>query len=178
MKRIISAGIIVFRKTPEGIKFLLLYHGRNYWNFAKGKVESEEKAWQAALRELREETGLKSTEIRFVAGFRTHERFTFQRGAEKVFKLVILYLAETKQTQITISDEHEGFGWFTYSEAKRALGKYKDSVKILDEAHGFLQRGRLPHRPRHPRGPHLDVQRGRGAGGTPPGVPGSRQHPQ
>lgn len=177
MKKITSAGIIVFRKTDAGIKFLLLYHGRNYWNFAKGKVESEEKSWQAALRELREETGLKSTEIRFVAGFRTHERFTFQHGAEKIFKLVILYLAETKQAQITISDEHEGFGWFTYSEAKRALGKYKDSLKILDEAYGFIQRGRVPRRPQHPKRPHLDVQAGRGPGGAAPGVPGSRQHP-
>jgi hypothetical protein len=37
MQKVISAGIIVFRRTPEGIKYLVLYQGRNYWNFPKGK---------------------------------------------------------------------------------------------------------------------------------------------
>src|SRR3989338_3609685 len=33
VKKTVSAGIIVFRRTTEGIKYLLLYHGRDYWNF-------------------------------------------------------------------------------------------------------------------------------------------------
>src|SRR5579863_10064232 len=30
--REISAGIVVFRRTPEGPRFLILYHGGEYWN--------------------------------------------------------------------------------------------------------------------------------------------------
>jgi len=147
MKQIISAGIIVFRRTKEGIKFLILYHGRNYWNFPKGKVESEEKSWQAALREVREETGLKGTELRFVGGFKTYERFVYHQGKDKVFKLVILYLAETRQVTIAVSHEHEGYGWFTFGEAKKILSKYHDSVNILQKAHDYL-------RPRSAHGVH------------------------
>lgn len=142
MQHIISAGIIVFRKTKDGVKFLILYHGRNYWNFPKGKIESEEKSWQAALREVREETGLKANELKFVGGFKAHERFVYQRGKDKVFKLVILYLAETRQPRITVSHEHEGYGWFTFAEAKRELSKYKDSLKILEQANDFLHHRR------------------------------------
>lgn len=176
MQRIISAGIIVFRKTKEGIKFLILYHGRNYWNFAKGKAESEEKSWQTALREVREETGLKSTELRFVAGFKTYEKFVYQRGKDKVFKMVILYLAETRQSRVAVSEEHEGYGWFTYAEARRILSKYRDSVRILDTAHDYLRKASLRHSGTHPARPHPNLQGSRPSGGQAAGLQGSRQH--
>ncbi len=152
MQNIISAGIIIFRRTREGVKFLILYHGRNYWNFPKGKLESEEKSYEAALREVREETGLKVNELRILGGFKTYERFMYQRGKDKVSKVVILYLAETRVTRVIVSHEHEGYGWFTFSEARRALGKYKDSLRILDQAYDFLQKRRraYPHTGRGP----------------------------
>ncbi|MDP3901479.1 MAG: NUDIX domain-containing protein [bacterium] len=140
MKKIISAGIIIFRRTPKGIKFLLLYHGHNYWNFPKGKMEAGERSWQSALREVLEETGLKDTELRFVKNFKAFERFTMG-GKDKVFKIVILYLAETKQPNIIVSHEHEGYGWFTFSESKRILSRYHENIKILTTAYDFLRKG-------------------------------------
>jgi len=159
MDKIISAGIIIFRKTQEGFKFLLLYHGRNYWNFAKGKLEAEERSWQAAFREVREETGLKATELRLVQNFKTYERFMFRRGQNKVFKIVILYLAETKQPQVTVSHEHEGYGWFTFNEARKILSKYPENVRILTTAYDFLKKG-LRGGPKNPAGPSAHVPRG------------------
>lgn len=141
MPKIISAGIIIFRRTKDGVKFLLLYHGRNYWNFPKGKLESEERSHQAAVREVREETGLKISDLRFVGNFKEHERFFFRRGKENVMKVVILYLAETKNPNIVVSDEHEGYGWFTFSEAGRLLSKYHDNAEILKRAYNFLRSG-------------------------------------
>ncbi|MBI3114736.1 MAG: NUDIX domain-containing protein, partial [Candidatus Harrisonbacteria bacterium] len=49
MKKTVSAGIIIFRRTKEGLKYLLLYVGRGYWNFPKGKIEKAERSWQTAL---------------------------------------------------------------------------------------------------------------------------------
>lgn len=144
-RQIISAGIIVFRRTTEGIKYLILYHGRDYWNFPKGKLEKSERSWQAAFREVREETGLKSTELKMIGNFKAFEKFSYRRGNERIFKVVILYLAETKQATITVSDEHEGYGWFRFSEAKKMMGKYKDSLKILERAHNYLLKGDRAH---------------------------------
>ena len=138
-RRIISAGIIIFRKNREGINFLLLYHGRGYWNFPKGKVESGEKSWQTALREIREETGLKPSELRLIENFKTYEKFFYRRGKEKIFKIVILYLAETRQSKITVSWEHEGYGWFSFFEAKNMLARYKENLRILETAYNFLR---------------------------------------
>lgn len=142
--REISAGIIIYRKTPAGLKFLILYHGRNYWNFPKGKIESEEKSWQAAIREIREETGLNRIDLKIDNIFKAYEKFAFwRRAAEKnvkVFKIVIFYLAETKKRIVNVSEEHDGYGWFTYKEAIEILGKYKDSQRVLNQANSFLRR--------------------------------------
>jgi 8-oxo-dGTP pyrophosphatase MutT (NUDIX family) len=89
-KKEISAGIIVYRRTQEGPKFLILYHGHNYWNFPKGKIESEEKSLAAALRETREETGLSGQDLHLVKNFKTYERFYFRRAGQAYFKIVII----------------------------------------------------------------------------------------
>jgi bis(5'-nucleosidyl)-tetraphosphatase len=137
----IAAGIVVFRKTKEGPKFLVLYHGHNYWNFAKGKIENEEKSLEAAFRETQEETGLEKKDLRLVRNFKVHERFSFRRGNQQIFKIVIFYLAETREEKIKLSSEHEGYGWFLCSEAKRILGKYKDSQRVLKQSFDFLKNG-------------------------------------
>jgi 8-oxo-dGTP diphosphatase len=138
MKREISAGIVVYRRTQEGPKFLILYHGHNYWNFPKGKIESEERSLTAALREVKEETGLAGRDLRIIKNFKAYERFYFRKGGQMVFKIVIFYLAETSVADVKISREHQGYGWFVNSEAKRILGKYKDSQMVLKQAYDFL----------------------------------------
>lgn len=146
MKTQNSAGLIIYRQTPEGPKFLLLYHGHNYWNFPKGKLEGQERAIQAALREVREETGLKNSEIKLQKNFKTKERFTFRDRLNKdqIFKIVTFYLAETTQPQIKIVDrEHQGYGWFLYPEAKRILGRYKNTRDIITKAYNLIK-GRGP----------------------------------
>ncbi|MBM3256836.1 MAG: NUDIX domain-containing protein [Candidatus Liptonbacteria bacterium] len=142
MRREISAGIIVYRKSREGPKFLILYHGHDYWNFAKGKIESEERSMAAAFRETREETGFTAKELRLAENFKVYERFTFRRSGQPVFKTVIFYLAETDIETVKLSSEHQGYGWFLYREAKKILGKYRDSQRVLRQAYGFLRHKR------------------------------------
>jgi len=141
--REISAGIIIYRKTKEGLKFLLLYHGGGYWNFPKGKIEAEEKSLQAALREIREETGLTRNELKLLGPFKAYEKFNFLRGRgvakTRVFKTVIFYLAETKRTWVKLSYEHDGYAWFSFKEAIKILSKFKDSQRVLGQANDFLQ---------------------------------------
>ena len=137
--REISAGIVVFRRTSEGPKFLILYHGGNYWNFPKGHIEGEERDLAAALRETKEEAGLGSRDLRIIRNFKAYERFVFRRNNQSIFKIVIFYLAETRTRDVKISDEHQGYGWFTYREANKILARYRDSQKVLRQAFEFLR---------------------------------------
>ncbi len=147
-----SAGIVVYRRTSEGPKFLLLYHGGRYWNFPKGHVELlkgndgsqpvRETSFRAAIRETCEETGLRESELKLRHGFRTLERYLFNKNKTRVSKIVIFYLAETKQRQIRISDEHEGFGWFKYKDALRLLSAYRENALVIRRAHSFISQGK------------------------------------
>lgn len=149
--REISAGIIIYRKTKEGPKFLLLYHGGRYWSFPKGKIETlpkdgrggrekpiKETSFRAAIRETAEETGLRPSDLKPKSRFKAYEKYIFFRGKQRVFKIVIFYLAETSERQVKISEEHEGFGWFRYQDAKRLLKVHKEPVALLEKAYNFI----------------------------------------
>lgn len=152
IRREITAGFIVFRRTQEGVKFLILYHRGTYWNFPKGHIESEENSLNAAIRETKEETGLGAQDLRIMPGFKAYERFYFRKQNQPVFKIVIFYLAETKNRNVKISEEHHGYAWFLYNDAKKILGKYQDSQRVLKQANDFIH----PHTKRVSyKSPHL-----------------------
>ena len=136
---------IIYRKDRDGVKFLLLYHGKGYWNFPKGKLDPEEKSFKAALREVKEETGLSGGDLRFKDFFKVYDRYFFQRGKDRIFKIVIYYLAETRQSEIKVSSEHEGYGWFLYRDAVRLL-THQNLKNNLKRAHDAIRRKSPPRR--------------------------------
>jgi len=78
-----SAGFICYRRRADvssGIEYLLLDYGR-HWEYAKGHVDPGESDLDAAVRELREETGI--SDVHVVEGFR-HELLYFFVTAARV----------------------------------------------------------------------------------------------
>jgi 8-oxo-dGTP pyrophosphatase MutT (NUDIX family) len=151
-KKQVVAGFVIFRRTSDGVKFLLLYRRGNYWNFPKGHFKPGERTIDAALRELEEETGIKKSELRIVPNFRAYERFHFQVGNEKIFDTVILFLAETHKADIRIEPrEHSGYGWFLPRDASNIIGKkYEDTRKVLRQANLFLTERRRRYQQHRP----------------------------
>ena len=148
-KREISAGFIVYRRTTEGPQFLILYHGHNYWNFPKGKIESEEKSLRAAFRETKEETGLGEEDLRMLQNFKAYQKYFFRHAGQPIFKIVIFYLAETRYPLIKVSSEHQGYAWFSYPEAMRILQRYRANQKILKQAYDFIHHTGARRREEH-----------------------------
>ena len=140
-----SAGVLVYRIPRRNAEpeFLLLDYGK-YWDYAKGHVEKGEDDLTAAVRELREETGL--TEIDLHDGFR-HELSYFFRDKRKglINKTVVFFLARAEATaKAKISHEHVGAGFFPYAEAmervtfknaKEALKAAKDHLDAVGATH-------------------------------------------
>jgi bis(5'-nucleosidyl)-tetraphosphatase len=150
-KKQVVAGFVVYRKTVDGIKFLMLYRRGNYWNFPKGHFKPGERTIDAALRELEEETGIKKADVRIAPDFRGYERFFFKIGNQGIYDTVILFLAETHKAEIKIEPrEHSGYAWFLYRDAIGVIGKkYQDTRNVLRQANNFLldRRKRHTHHP-------------------------------
>lgn len=141
IKKQVVAGFVIFRRTDDGVKYLLLYRRGQYWNFPKGHFELGETSLDTALRETKEETGIGKEDLRLIQDFRAYEKFYFDRGNERIFDTVILYLAEARNPHVIISPrEHSGYGWFLYHDALKVIGKqYVGTKRVLRQAHEFLK---------------------------------------
>jgi 8-oxo-dGTP pyrophosphatase MutT (NUDIX family) len=132
-----SAGVVIFhRDGDESPRQYLLLDYSKHWDFPKGHVEAGEDVTDTALRELEEETGI--TDARLVSGF-SHEIEYFFRDRRKrlVHKTVCFLLAETRSTDIRLSDEHVGFEFLPYEAALKRL-TYANAKSILRESESFL----------------------------------------
>jgi 8-oxo-dGTP pyrophosphatase MutT (NUDIX family) len=131
--REVSAGGVVYRRTPTGPEFLLIMaHGR--WAFPKGNIEKGETPEAAALREIAEETGLPPASLRIVRALPPIE-YAFQWEGRLVFKTVHNFLVETR-ADAPLSpqlSEIEEVRWFSPEAARRTLS-FKNSRETLDAA--------------------------------------------
>jgi bis(5'-nucleosidyl)-tetraphosphatase len=134
-----SAGIVIYRELKEGREYLLLHYPGGHFDFPKGHIEKGESEREAALRELREETGM--DKIVWIEGYREKIHYIYRRGEEMMSKDVIFFLARTPQKKITISFEHKGSEWLPYREAYAKL-TFENAKKLLEKAENMLKRAR------------------------------------
>ena len=133
-----SAGFVLFRNTAEGPRFLLLDYGK-HWDYAKGHLEHGESAWQAAVRELREETGIRHVDR--IGRFQRDMHYAF-RSASKgpITKTVTYFLGRTRAEAVKVSDEHEGYAWLPYEQALARL-TYDNAREMLRAAWEAMEKG-------------------------------------
>jgi 8-oxo-dGTP pyrophosphatase MutT (NUDIX family) len=134
-----SAGAVVFRQGSSGREYLLLLNAGR-WDFPKGGVEKGESELQTVVREVKEETGLRTLAI--VPGFRRVIEYFYRRDNKNVHKQVVYLLASTTEDKVRISFEHQGYGWFPYQEAVKKAS-YDNSKKILEAVESFISGGGL-----------------------------------
>jgi 8-oxo-dGTP pyrophosphatase MutT (NUDIX family) len=135
-----SAGFILFRQTPAGPVFLLLDYGK-HWDYAKGHLEEGESPWQAAVRELREETGIRQVDRITPFQHDMHYNF-FSPKKGRIAKTVTYFLGQTRTTQVTLSHEHKNHAWLPFEDALNRL-TYKNAKDLLTAAHHALESTKL-----------------------------------
>ncbi len=135
-RRETSAGGVVFRRTDERILFLLIRDSYDNWGFPKGHLEADEPAPAAALREVREETGLADLELRGeVASIEWFFRF---RG-RLIHKVCHFFLMETA-TEATNPQRDEGITACRWLPADAALElvSYENARDVLRQAASMI----------------------------------------
>ncbi len=135
MKTIESAGIITFYIKNNVLHFLLLHYPHGHWDLPKGKIEKGETKKDAALRELKEETGLSA---QLIDGFEECLEYFFKQDGSLIKKTVCFFVGVASSDGITLSHEHIGFEWLPYDQAIERL-TFDSAQKVLEQANAFLR---------------------------------------
>lgn len=107
----------IYHQKDKELKFLLLKRNKNklyehLWQGVAGKIEKDEKAWETAVRELKEETGLAPKKM-FVAD---HVSRFYEKHKDRM-NLVPVFGIEVDSKDVTLSDEHIDYKWLDFEEA-------------------------------------------------------------
>jgi 8-oxo-dGTP pyrophosphatase MutT (NUDIX family) len=131
----VSAGGLVLRRRESAYDALLIGRGTpRVWTLPKGHVEARESYEQAALREVREETGCWAeivTKLNDIS-------YWFYLNHLKHKKSVTFYLMRYLSGD-TANHDHEvdEARWFDVAAAKRSL-KYVNEKRLIDMAQEYL----------------------------------------
>jgi len=111
----------VFHQKDGALRFLLLKRNKNklyehLWQGVAGKIEGNETASEAAIRELREETGLEPVRM-FVAD---HVSRFYESHQDRI-NLVPVFGIEVDSVEVKLSEEHVDYKWVDIYEALDTL---------------------------------------------------------
>lgn len=142
-----SAGIIPFRRNKEGvIEFFVGHPGgvgwqwRDYWAYLKGGVEGDETWEETALREFKEESGLK------LEGVTKNSLIPLGTSKQNKYKIVIafgLYYPNIDPNECFsnmadngLCPEIDKYAWFTFEELKEKthpmhIGFYEQIIEMV-----------------------------------------------
>jgi 8-oxo-dGTP pyrophosphatase MutT (NUDIX family) len=131
-----AVSVYVARRTEQGPLWLLMRRredGRGYggvWQQVTGSLEAGEKPDQAAVREVKEETGL---EVVRLYSADTLESF-FEPSTQSIWVNPV-FLAIVAGQVVTLSDEHDDHAWLTTAEAieRAPFRQQRDNLAILEE---------------------------------------------
>ena len=137
--REVSAGGVVYRRTDGGVEVVLASRrtrrGQLAWGLAKGGIEDGESKEQAAIREVREETGLKA-DIEVDLG---DTKYMYVWDDIRIRKTVHFFLMRHTGGDVDDrDDEMEEIRWFPMERAiKRAA--YRGERDMLVKASELLR---------------------------------------
>lgn len=124
-----SRGAVVFRKRKGELEILLIQHKNGgHWAFPKGHVEKGETDRETALREIREETGLK---VKLDTDFRTSVTYS---PKPEVVKEVAYFAAKAEKGAKVRRQKEEvtDFAWLPPSQAMERV-TFENDKRILAE---------------------------------------------
>lgn len=108
----------VFRIVQGEVHFLVLKRAANeevypgVWQPITGRMHEGEKAWEAAIREIKEETGLSPESFWVVPNVNS-----FYNPVKDTASLIPVFAAKVAEnSEVVLSEEHDDFMWASLDE--------------------------------------------------------------
>ncbi len=98
-------------------------------------IEQDEDEVTAAMREVREETGVSRVKLRGKVGL---IRYQFGFRSKTFDKTVHFYLFETDQADAKVGTEHDAMEWMPYDKALETIS-YPNEKEMLSKAWSMIQ---------------------------------------
>ncbi|NPA12782.1 MAG: NUDIX hydrolase [Aquificae bacterium] len=131
-----SAGGVVFRKNEEGKVEILLIRVKNRWSFPKGNIERGEPKDKAALREVKEETGVDAEIVEYLG----EVDYWYNVELTTIHKFVYYYLMRYKGGDVVPQKEEiDEAKFFPIDEVEKHLS-YPTDKKIFKRAVEVLKK--------------------------------------
>lgn len=131
-----SCGAVVFTRAGGEIRYVLVCSPEGNYGFPKGHAEPGETLEETALREIREEVGLR---VRLLPGFHREDEYPLPKKLE-TRKHVDFFLAEYADQPVRAQEsELRGAGLHSLDEALRLL-RHESWRRILREADAYLRK--------------------------------------
>jgi 8-oxo-dGTP diphosphatase len=115
-----AAGGLVVRRQGGLLEIVIVHRPVQHdWSFPKGKLEAGETFEIAALREVREETGMSCELLRFIG----HTEYVDRKGRPKA---VAYWIMEATGGSFSPNDEVDELRWVSLDGAARLLSYPRD----------------------------------------------------
>lgn len=123
-----AAGCVVARSRADGKAEFLIVHRPRYddWSLPKGKIDRGETFLDGALREVREETGVRGENPRLIGTIAYHTK----NGNPKVVRW---WLVDAGKGTFTPNKEVDRIKWVTFKKGLKRLD-YRNDREVLDRA--------------------------------------------
>jgi phosphoglycolate phosphatase len=133
-----TVGALIFNSKGE-VLMIRTHKWSNKWGIPGGKIKWGETSETALRREIKEETGLKVTDIKFVLVQDCIHSKEFYHDAHFVLLNYTCRCVE-KNPRVKLNDEGQEFRWLTLTEAKKL--ELNKPTKILIDAVAIKSEGR------------------------------------
>lgn len=143
--RCTGVATVLIKRTESDDKVLLLKRDtsvlRDVWCYIGGGIEEGEKAWEAALREVKEETGI--TNLPLYSSNQFDKIYSPEENYIYIAPVFVGYVDESQK--VNLNYEHSDYKWVSFKEACDTVSIPGNEEVLLSIEKHFVNRPPLEY---------------------------------